>query len=158
MTRLLQKLNPRERLFVAVGGAAIALMAALQLVALPLLNWRARAIERAATAQEGYRLVSRSAAAVAPVRAAPPTSGPVRAAVAETAAALGVTLTFVNARPDGSVDSQAGPVAPELIYALFAALEAEHGIEIQSADIVRVPDDPNLVQAQAVFARRPESS
>jgi type II secretory pathway component PulM len=68
------------------------------------------------------------------------------------AASAGVSLTFVNALPDGSVEMQAGPVAPAAVFALFAQLDRDHGVRVRSADIARAAENPDLVRVQATLA------
>lgn len=147
-----RNLQPRERVVVAVGALLIAALAAVQLIAAPLVAWRANSLVRAQAAQDAYRLVLRSAAIAAPARPAARTGRPVRDALVEHAAALQIELTFVNALADGSVDAQAAPVAPDRLFELFARLEAVEGVMVRSADVARTPDDANLVRAQAIFA------
>lgn len=147
-------LTARERLVILAGAGVLAALALLQLVFAPVVAWRAGAEKRALAAEENYRLVHRSASLAAPRGSeAAASEAPVRNVLNETAAMLQIELTFVNALPDGSVDVQAGPVAPERIYELFSTLERTYGVEVKAADMARAADDPNAVRIQATLAR-----
>lgn len=148
------KLSPRERIFVAAGGALIAVFAALQLVLAPVMAWRAGAARRAETAESDYRLVYRSAALAEPAKpAAAGDDRSVRTVLTELAGQSGVALTFVNALADGSVEIQGGPAAPDDVFAFLSALETRHGVRVTAADIVRASDDPTKVRIQATLSR-----
>lgn len=143
--------TPRERLILGIGAAIVAIFGLAQLAVAPVFKWRGGAEARAAAAEDRYRLVARSAALATPVNTA--SAEPVRNVLNTTAGALGVELTFVNALADGSVDLQAGPVAPERLFDLLSRLEREHGVKVKSADISRASEDGNLVRVQATLAR-----
>jgi type II secretory pathway component PulM len=141
----------RERLVMTIGGGVLAALLLVQAMVAPLLSWRASSTKKAADAEANYRLVAEAAAT-----AAPPASGsatPVRNLLNDAARTLNIDLTFVNALPDGSVDVQAGPVAPEKLFELLAKLERESGVKVKSADIARTSEDPNRVRVQATLAK-----
>lgn len=145
-------LSERERIFVAGGAAIIAVLAAAMLVVKPLANWREAALQRVETAERDYRLVHRSAA-LAPVSSAANDETPVRNIVNQAARAQNITLTFVNALEDGSVEIQAGPLAPDVVLEFFATLERAHGIRATTADIVRAGGEAGDVRVRATFVR-----
>lgn len=147
------KRTPRERVIVAAGGAVIAVLACLQLVLSPLMAWRADAGRRAETAQSEYRIVHRSAALAQPAKPASGDNTPIRNVLTELAGQFGVSLTFVNALADGSVDIQGGPVPPDDVFRFLSALETQHGVKVVAADIVRAADDPEKVRIQATLSR-----
>jgi type II secretory pathway component PulM len=146
-------LSSREQVLIAVAAAVIIAFLSLQLVLKPVADWRAAAAGRAADAESGYRLVARAAAATAPSTETDSSQTPLRNAVIDTARALQVGLTFVNARPDGSVEFQAGPVAPERVFSLFAALQRQYGAKVVSADIARSPESIDHVRLQATIVK-----
>lgn len=141
----------RERVILALGAAALALLLVAQLTIMPLIKWRGDIEARAGAAEERYKIVARSAALATPVK----TEGtePVRNVLNTVAGALQVELTFVNALPDGSVDLQAGPLPPDKVFTLLSRLEREHGIKVKSADIARASEDASKVRVQATVAR-----
>lgn len=139
----------RERLIIGAGVAIFIMAAVAEFAVAPVLEWRDGAEARAASAEDRYRLVARSAALATPVLAKG--TEPVRNVLNLVAGALGVELTFVNAMPDGSVDMQAGPVAPERLFELLSRLEREHGVKVKSADISRA--DGDLVRIQVTLGR-----
>jgi general secretion pathway protein M len=143
--------TPRERLLLAIAAAAISLFFLLQLVVAPIARWRSAALERAEAAEANYELVALAAGQA--ITASPTGNVPVRNLLNDAALAAQVPLTFINARPDGGVEMQAGPASPERVYELFAALERRHGVQIESADIAREPADPALVRVQASLKR-----
>ena len=141
----------REKLILSLGAALVALVVIAQMTLVPLVNWRGAAAERAASAEERYRLVARSAAIATPVKTS--NAEPVRNVLNNVAAAAQLELTFVNALPDGSVDMQAGPVAPDRLFDLFSRLEREYGVKVKSADIARASEDGDKVRVQATLTR-----
>jgi type II secretory pathway component PulM len=141
----------RERLLLALGAGLIGFFALAQATLVPLIKWRSGAAARADAAEARYQLVARSAAIATPVKAA--SAEPVRNVLNALAAALDIELTFVNALPDGSVELQAGPAAPDRLFDLFLRLEREHGVKVVSADLSRSSEDADLVRAQATLAR-----
>lgn len=153
MTAWWRGLSIRERIVVAGGVAVIGALASLQLFLSPVLSWRAEAALRAEAAHGDYRLVFRSAALGKPAKAAGVSQAPVRNVLTDLANRAGVPLVFVNALPDGSVEMQAGPAAPEAVFRLFAALESDHGVSVAVADIARAADEPSMVRLQATLRR-----
>jgi len=143
--------TPRERLIISAGAMIAALLGVGQFVISPIFRWRDGVETQAAAAEDGYRLVARSAAIATPAKAA--SAEPVRNVLNAAAGALGVELTFVNALPDGSVDLQAGPVAPERLFDLISRLDRDHGVKVRSADISRASENGDLVRVQANVAR-----
>lgn len=147
------KLSPRERIIVAAGVATIALLVCLQLVLSPIMAWRANAAHRAETAESDYRLVYRSAALAVPAKPASGDDTPIRNVLTDLAGQFGVSLTFVNALADGSVDIQGGPAPPDDVFRFLSSLETQHGIKVVAADIARAVDDPEKVRIQATLSR-----
>lgn len=141
----------RERLVMAAGGIFVSALALFQLTLAPLLAWKNDARTGARAAEENYRMVALAASATGPVIS--PSAAPVRNVINETAAALQIDLTFVNVRPDGAVDLQAGPAPPDRLFQFFSKLEREHGVKVQTADIARASDNPDQVMVQAALAR-----
>ncbi len=146
-------LSAREQALIALAAAIFAASLSLQLVVKPVLDWKASAADRAAEAESGYRLVARAAATTAAPNATDEAQTPLRNAVIDTARAMQVGLTFVNARPDGSVEFQAGPVAAERAFSLFAALQGRYGAKVVSADIARSPESLGQVRLQATIVK-----
>ena len=147
------KRTPRERIIVAAGGAIIALLVCFQLILSPLMAWRVDAARKAETAESDYRLVYRSAALAVPAKPVGGDDTPIRNVLTDLAGQFGVSLTFVNALADGSVDIQGGPVPPEDVFRFLSALETQHGINVVAADIARAADDPEKVRIQATLSR-----
>ncbi|MEX0645203.1 MAG: type II secretion system protein GspM [Parvularculaceae bacterium] len=145
--------SAREQALIAIAAAIFAVFLLLQAVVKPIADWKEAAAGRAAEAESGYRLVARAASATVPPREADGAEVPLRNAVIDTGRALQVGLTFVNARPDGSVEFQAGPVAPERVFSLFAALQSRYGAKVVSADIARSPESIDQVRLQATIVK-----
>lgn len=147
------KRTPRERILIAAGGALIAALASLQLVLSPLIAWRKSTIRQAETAENDYRLVYRSALLSDPTKPAVADEEPIRNVLADLARQFDISLTFVNALADGSVDIQAGPTPPPQIFRFLSALEKKYGVKVTAADISRSSEDPNKVRLQATLSR-----
>lgn len=143
--------SPRERLILLAAAGLIGAGLFFQLALSPIVRWRSESGARAAAAEETYRLVARAAAGAGAKAAA--SDVPIRNALTASAASLQVGLAFVNALPDGSVDMQTDPVAPEKVFEMLARLEAEHGIRAKTVDIARSLDDKTLVRVQATLSR-----
>lgn len=141
----------RERVILGAGGIFVSALVLAQATLAPLLAWRVDAQAGARAAEDGYRMVAQAGASPGP--AISPSAAPVRNVINETAAALQIDLTFVNVRPDGAVDLQAGPTPPERLFQFLSKLEREHGVKVQTADIARASDDPDQVMVQAALAR-----
>ncbi|MGE0409364.1 MAG: type II secretion system protein GspM [Amphiplicatus sp.] len=146
-------LSTREQALIAFAGALAGLFLASQLVVKPLADWRGAAAGRAEAAENAYRLVARAASAAAPVKEGEAATTPPQTALLDAARALQIELTFVNARPDGGVEFQAGPIAPDRAFSLFSTLERRYGISILTADIARSGESPSNVRLQATLSR-----
>lgn len=147
-------LSSRERILVGAGAAIAAVLLAMQLLFVPLLDWRREAGLREEAAARAYQLVSRAAAfSFSAAGTSADQTTPVRNALTDVAARQQVGLTFVNAQADGSVSLQAGPASPEAVYGMFGELERRYAIKVVSADIARSPDNRALLQLQATLSR-----
>ena len=146
MNAFLERLSERERLFVSVGGAVVALVALLQFAAFPLLRWRADMAERRTNAETLYLLVAEAGAArggAASATLSPKAATPVRNAIADSAKAERVELSYLNARPDGAVEANAA-AASDALYRWLGALSRDYGVVVIAADIARDQNDGGL--------------
>lgn len=147
-------LSARERLMLQALAAIFVVAALWFLVAAPLSGYSRDAQRRALAAETNFRLVAEAAATGG--RGASTTADaatPVRTALTETALANDIAFTFINPRPDGSVEAQISAAPPERLFAMFAALEQTYGVRVASADIARVGEASPEVRAQITFAR-----
>lgn len=137
------------------GGAIAALALVFQAVYAPLASWRKNAKGDLARAEGLYDLVVEAAAIAPQSDGAPAAIGaaerPLRAVVTSTANDAGVDLIFVNARPDGAVEANAGPTDPERLFNWIGALSAEHGATISFADVSRTQDGDGTVRGRLIF-------
>ncbi len=147
----------RERLLIWAAAAIFACAILYYLIVSPLGRWRSDAAREATRAEATYSIV-REAAASAAAGNVPSASGegqtPVRNALIQTARANGVTLNFVNPRPDGMVEAGVDVVGPDQLFTWLRLLEDRYAVTVVTADIARDGGDPGLVRAQFVFGSR----
>lgn len=154
MKEFWERLSAREKLFVGVGGAVVALLAVLQLVIGPAISWRARMTDKRETAEQLYGLVAQASATAGASAAAAGVdlSTPILNVLTDTTGEFGVVVNYRNGRPDGGVD--ANVVAdPAKLFDWLKALETKYGISVAAADIARGAGDAGA-QAQLTFVRR----
>jgi type II secretory pathway component PulM len=154
MNAFLERLTPRERIFVIGGAAFVAALIAAQLIIGPLLAWRSNAAERRAGAEDLYRLVAEAGAlggGAASASISAKAATPVRNAIADSAAAEKISLTYVNARPDGAVEANA-TASSEALYRWLGALDRDYGVMVVAADIARESSGAGL-RAQLTLSR-----
>lgn len=143
----------REQVILIVGGGVLVLALLFQLIVAPLAGWRRSALASVVEAEGLYEIVSRAA-----VRAAnTPDAGedgerPLRGIVTASAQAAGVSLVFVNVRPDGSVEAAAGPTAPAAVFAWVSDMTQAHGASVIYADITRTAEAEGAVRGRLIFA------
>lgn len=155
MSSFFQNLSDRERIIVMAGGVIFALVILIQLIMMPILNWRADQADRARDAQGLYRLMAEAAPmAQSAGDTSVDNSLPIRNAVSQSASAAGVELVFVNARPDGAVDANITSADPTALYQWLQRARDEFGLVIISADIARENGNPSSVRAQLTFNRQ----
>jgi len=150
----LENLTPRERAFVLGGAAIVGLLIILQFVIAPALSWRSEAEARRERAEELYRLVAEAGAVGGGPAAAgvsPKAATPVRAAIADSAAAEKITLTYINVRPDGAVETNAA-ASSEAMFRWLGALNRDYGVIVAAADIARDRSGEEL-RAQLTLTR-----
>lgn len=148
-----EKLAPRERLFVMVGGAVVGLLVLLQLIIAPAIGWREAMKTKRTGAEDFYRLVASASASAGGVAANADAdlATPIINVVTDTAAANGVEISFRNARPDGGVDATVA-ADPEKLFEWLRSLENAYGVSVAAADIAR--EKGGGVRAQLTLARR----
>ena len=153
MTEFLQRLSDRERLFVFGGAGVVAVLVLFQFILAPVMDWRTARTNAAREAERTYDLVI-EAAGRGPARdVAVDPSRPVRNIIAETAQTSSLELTYVNVRPDGRVDTTVSNADPAALFGWIAMLEAEHGVDVASADISRERGSTARVRATMSFSR-----
>ena len=153
MKEFWDRLQPRERLFVMVGGAVAGLLMLLQLIVAPAIGWREAMKAKRAGAEDLYRVVASASASAGGLasNAGADLSTPIINVVTDTAGASGVEISFRNARPDGGVDATVA-ADPEKLFEWLRALESSYGISVAAADIAR--EKGGGVRAQLTLARR----
>ena len=142
----------REQTLLGVLAALGATLLLTLLIVRPLLAWRADAAERATARETEFRLVSDAARLAGSTPAGDQTT-PARTALNAAASAAGVEFSFVNNREDGSVEAQVNAVAPEKLFAMLTALDANYGIRPVAADVARVSDGSSDLRAQLTLSR-----
>ena len=149
-----ETLAPRERLFIAVGGAVGILIVAWSFVWAPLRD-ATRDLDRAVTGKHGALTEIRrfEAIGVALPRAAPPT-GSLVLVVDQTHRAHGLGGTLARNQPEGEngirVSFQRAPFARLLGW--LDALQQGHGIAVESANLDSAQQS-GLVNATLVLRR-----
>lgn len=146
--------SPREQTLIAVAAALFALGGVYLLLIAPLAGWREAAAREAERAAATYSIVveaaQRGAAPAGPANR-PEGAGPMRNTLLQTARRNGVTLNFVNLRPDGGLEASADVADAEAVFRWLDELKRQHGIDIISADIARESSTNNIVRGQFVF-------
>lgn len=121
----------REQILVGAMGALVVGLGLWFGVVQSLAEARRQASERLAEAVAVEAAVQRGLAELAALRqAAParPSRQPVAQAVAESAAAAGLTLSRSEPDPGGGHRVQAEAVAPAVLFPWLAALQRDHGV------------------------------
>ncbi|MFZ5617125.1 MAG: type II secretion system protein GspM [Pseudomonadota bacterium] len=154
MTAFWERLSERERLFVAAGGAILALLLFYQLIISPALGWRATMSEKRARAEDLYRLVSQASvnAGVIAAAAGVDLDTPILNVLTQTTAQFGVQVNYRNAREDGGVEANVA-ADPAKLFEWLKALEEQFGVSVAAADIARSASG-EAVQAQLTLVRR----
>lgn len=150
-----QSLSDRERKLIQWGGLIVGLCLIYLLIANPLFSWRENARQDAANAARNYELVREAASqrVVEDAASSVDTSVPIRIVLSQTANSLNVQLSAYNPLPDGRVTASAQAVSASQLFALITSLQEEHGVYVESGDIARDAESPELVRAQLTFAR-----
>lgn len=154
MTAFWERLSERERLFVAAGGAILALLLSYQLIIAPALGWRATMSEKRVRAEDLYRLVSQASvnAGVIAAAAGVDLDTPILNVLTQTTAQFGVQVNYRNAREDGGVEANVA-ADPARLFEWLKALEEQFGVSVAAADIARSASG-EAVQAQLTLVRR----
>lgn len=149
-----ERLTERERLFVRVGAAAVAVLALLQLVIGPALGWRAKAAERRDRAEELYGLVAEASANRGAVAAGEGADleTPILNVMTATTGRFQIQMNYRNAREGGGVETNVA-ASPARLFDWLHALERDYGVVVASADIARSAKGDD-VQAQLTLVRR----
>jgi type II secretory pathway component PulM len=154
MNAYFERLSQRERLFVSIGGAVVALIALLQFALFPMLRWRSDMADRRTSAETLYLLVAEAGAAgggQALSSSSPKAAVPVRNAIADSAKSEKVELSYLNARADGAVEANASG-ASDAIYRWLGALSRDYGVVVVAADIAR-DQSGGALRAQLTLSR-----
>ena len=148
-----EKLAPRERVFVMIGGTVAALLILVQIIIAPAVGWRRSMADKRVGAEDLYRLVSSASANAggAALSAGADLTTPIINVVTDTAAANGVEISFRNGRPDGGVDATISADS-EKLFDWLRTLETRYGVSVAAADIAREKDGG--VRAQLTLVRR----
>lgn len=148
------RLSDREKLFVGIGGAIVAVIVLLQLILAPAISWRADMVQRRESAQDLYRLVSEASASagVAAAAAGVDLNTPILNVLTQTTAEFSIVVNYRNARADGAVEANVAAPA-EKIFEWLHALEARYGVTVAAADIARSASGTEA-QAQLTLVRR----
>lgn len=149
-------LSDRERILIAVAGVLAVLFVVLQFVIAPMSDWRRDQTRKLRGAESLYEIVAEAAAFAGGGRAsngAAKAGAPIRNAVTDSANAAGVNINFVNARPDGSIETSAPSANPDRVYAWLEMLRDDYGVFVAYADIARDEGGVNTVRARFVFLR-----
>jgi type II secretory pathway component PulM len=148
------RLSDREKLFVGIGGAVVAVIALLQLILAPAINWRADMVQRRESAQDLYRLVSEASASagVAAAAAGVDLNTPILNVLTQTTAEFAIVVNYRNARADGAVEANVAAPA-EKLFEWLHALESRYGVTVATADVARSATGTEA-QAQLTLVRR----
>lgn len=132
------RLSERERLFVAVGGAVVAVFIVLQLMISPALGWRAGQSDRRNRAEELYRLVAEASATAGTVaaRGDADLQTPILNVLTQSTGEFGVEVNYRNGRQDGGVEANVA-ADPAKLFEWLVMLEDRYGVAVASADVSR---------------------
>jgi type II secretory pathway component PulM len=149
-----ERLSEREKLFVGVGGAIIAALAAFQLIVAPAFGWRRGMSEKRQRAEELYGIVSEASANAGVVAAAAGVdlATPALNVLTQSTGEYQIEVNYRNAREDGGVEANVA-ADPQKLFEWLQALESRYGITVASADIARASSVEG-VQAQLTLVRR----
>lgn len=154
MSGFWQGLSQREKYFIIGGATIIGLFGLIQIIIMPIFNWRHERQRSISQAENFYELAvqaSASSSSAATIEADLTT--PVRNVISSTAPSRGIVLDFVNARDDGSVEVSIGNISTDDLYGWFSDLEKKFSITLVSADVARSPEAEGTANARLVFSR-----
>jgi type II secretory pathway component PulM len=148
------RLADREKLFVGVGGAIVAIILLLQLIIAPALGWRSGQTDKLQRAEDLYRLVSEASASagVAAASAGVDLETPILNVLTQSTGEFQIVVNYRNGRNDGGVDANVA-AKPDKLFAWLRAIEAKYGVTVAAADIARSANGED-VQAQLTLIRR----
>lgn len=148
-------LSSRERMLLGLLGALMAAFLVLQFAWTPLTDWRDRETIRAEQARDGLELVATAAAqGRVNIAAAPSSQVPLRQALTQSAASVGIELVRVGAAVNGQIEIQTADISGDTLFQWISMLQTEYGVTVAFADISR--DDNGLVKAQVLVFERSE--
>lgn len=149
-----ERLSDREKLFVGIGGAIIAVLALMQLIITPAIGWRSGMSEKRERAEELYGLVAKASASAGVTAAAAGVDldTPILNVITQSTAQHGIQVNYRNARDDGGVEANVA-AEPSKLFDWLRALESQHGVSVAAADIARAAAG-GTVQAQLTLIRR----
>ncbi|MBI1392534.1 MAG: hypothetical protein GC152_07315 [Alphaproteobacteria bacterium] len=156
MNEFWRERTERERLILMVGGAIAGVALLLQAIYVPLANWRQASQASLGDAESVYQLVVQAAATAdlgAPAATSAEAAQPLRGAVTAYAQTQGVSLVFVNVRPDGAVEATAGPTPPEALFGWIRDLTEKEGASVIYADIARSAEGDGSVRGRLILQR-----
>jgi type II secretory pathway component PulM len=154
MTAFWERLSEREKLFVGVGGAILAMLAVLQLILAPAFGWRHGMSEKRQRAEDLYGIVSEASANAGVVAAAAGVdlATPALNVLTQSTGEYQIEVNYRNAREDGGVEANVA-ADPQKLFEWLRTLESRYGITVASADIARASSGEG-VQAQLTLIRR----
>jgi general secretion pathway protein M len=152
---------PRERIIMAVGGAALAIAIGWAYVWDPIANDRTRLIDTVPRLRVEALRVSAQGAEVDQLRAAARARGPLPPAQAAVEEALktnglGGALAGVTSLGEGRVQVSLRPVAFDALVRSFAHLAQTHGMAVDSIAL-KAAGEPGKVQVENLVLRAARS-
>lgn len=146
-------LSKREQVLVLIAAALFVVFFLSLFVVRPLGQWRDDAVQRAASARDGYELVASAAA----IGASSPSSGevnqtPLRQAVLSSASTAQIQLVRIGSASEGQIEVQTQPVDGDDLFQWLETLETRYGITVVLADISRA--EGGAVNAQVLVLER----
>jgi type II secretory pathway component PulM len=154
MMQFWNRLSSREKLFVGVGGAIVAVIIVMQLIVGPAIAWRKDQAEKRERAEDLYRIVSAAStnAGIAAAQAGVDLKTPILNVLTQTTGEFSIAVNYRNARPDGAVEANVAAPA-EKLFDWLRALEARYGVTVAAADIARSPSGEEAT-AQLTLVRQ----
>ncbi|MEM1396678.1 MAG: type II secretion system protein GspM [Pseudomonadota bacterium] len=143
--------SDREKLFLGGGALILCLAIIVQLIFVPMARWHSTSASSVNDAESLYKLVS-TAARFGETATTDQRTGSLQGAITASAQAAGVSLVFVRERPDGSVETAAGPGDPTSLFRWIDMLTTQSSVSVNYADITRANEDTNLVRGRFIFA------
>lgn len=134
-------LSKREQMLVMIAAGLFVVFFVSLFVIRPVMQWREDAVQREASARDGYELVASAAAIGADASSSAQTSRtPLRQAVLSSAAAANIELVRIGSADEGQIEVQSQPVNGDILFQWLETLEKQYGVTVVLADISRSPD------------------